>query len=157
MLTIEQFRASGRNVADLGPILSDDCFDGSPGRVYLSSFYICGTEGDWNLILERDEYQGDLRDLEVRLYDWVVTQSGHDESERDLVCELKMFCEQEKLPHLSACELIHEDLTDEQRRYVSNYIIRWDAMEAAEQRAECKRNGHRDTGRGVCANCGDAL
>ena len=26
-------------------------------------------------------------------------------------------------------------------------------LQEVEQRAECKRNGHRDTGRGVCANC----
>ncbi len=26
-----------------------------------------------------------------------------------------------------------------------------------DQAAECKRNGHRDTGRGVCADCGETL
>ena len=29
--------------------------------------------------------------------------------------------------------------------------------EQEEQARECKRNGHRDTGRGVCANCGEFL
>ena len=38
-------------------------------------------------------------------------------------------------------------------------IITWDSEEKKEedQAAECERNGHRDTGRGVCAECGEFL
>jgi len=38
-------------------------------------------------------------------------------------------------------------------------IITWDSEEKEEedQAAECERNGHRDTGRGVCAECGEFL
>jgi hypothetical protein len=32
-----------------------------------------------------------------------------------------------------------------------------DDTEAEEQARECKRNGHRDTGRGECAYCGEFL
>ena len=32
-----------------------------------------------------------------------------------------------------------------------------DYTEAEEQASECKRNGHRDTGRGECAYCGEFL
>jgi len=38
-------------------------------------------------------------------------------------------------------------------------IITWDSEEKEEedQAAECERNGHRDIGRGVCAECGEFL
>jgi len=38
-------------------------------------------------------------------------------------------------------------------------IITWDSEEKEEEdrAAECERNGHRDTGRGVCAECGEFL
>jgi hypothetical protein len=29
--------------------------------------------------------------------------------------------------------------------------------ESTEDAEECKRNGHRDTGRGVCADCGEFI
>lgn len=60
----------------------------------------------------------------------------------------------EKLPDLSCEELLHETLSAEQRAALSAFLIAW---ESAESRADCERNGHRDTGRGVCANCGDFL
>lgn len=41
--------------------------------------------------------------------------------------ELERWCASQALPYLSAEELIHENLTDTQRRWVSNFILRWDA------------------------------
>ena len=38
------------------------------------------------------------------------------------------FLEREGLPARCAEELLHEDITPEQRRWISQFIIRWDAV-----------------------------
>lgn len=48
-----------------------------------------------------------------------------------LTTEYQDWCARNGLPQISADELLHETLTDEQRRYVSEFLIRWD--EAAER------------------------
>lgn len=39
--------------------------------------------------------------------------------------EFVAYCTQQGLPEMSAEELIHEDLTPEQRQWVSDFIVRW--------------------------------
>ncbi len=48
-----------------------------------------------------------------------------------LSCELQAFCSLSGLPMMSADELIHEDVTAEQRHWLSEFILRWEATEAA--------------------------
>jgi len=50
-------------------------------------------------------------------------------TESGLCDELKAYCEQEKLPYVSADELIlREGLNVAQRSWISQYILRWDAF-----------------------------
>lgn len=51
----------------------------------------------------------------------------HD-TEASLSAELAAWCSKEKLPYWSADELIHEDITGEQRKYLSAFIVRWNAV-----------------------------
>jgi hypothetical protein len=74
---------------------------------------------------------------------------------------LKTYCETHKLPHESADMLLLEvfDRIYDLRvhaEWLQRFITQWETVQAEEdaQYAECKRNGHRDTGRGVCADCG---
>jgi hypothetical protein len=60
----------------------------------------------------------------------------------------------EGLPALACEELLWEEITPAQRAALSGFLIAW---QGAEDRADCERNGHRDTGRGVCADCGEIL
>jgi hypothetical protein len=49
-------------------------------------------------------------------------------TEAELCAEFKAWCQRENLPWLSADELILEDITDAQRRYISKFILRWEDM-----------------------------
>ena len=46
-----------------------------------------------------------------------------------LTAEFQAYLMQQGLPQYSADELLHEELTDEQRRYVSQFILTWDALD----------------------------
>jgi hypothetical protein len=83
-MTLEEFSATGRDVADLGTEFEGMDLDGTAGRVYLykGGAYIERWEDDrhgvappngeptWLLTLGRDQYQGDLATLEPLLFDW---------------------------------------------------------------------------------------
>lgn len=86
-----------------------------------------------------------------------------------LVALYAAYCAEHALPHIDATELFHElwdmireaeDLTlatqyAQHIKWVAMFIAQWDAVQDREDaERECKRNGHRDTGRGVCADCG---
>ena len=75
---------------------------------------------------------------------------------------LRNYCEDNELPHESADELQLQLLEqiEELRlhaQWLQRFIARWDAVQAEEDIAQCKRTGHRDTGRGVCADCGEFI
>ena len=75
---------------------------------------------------------------------------------------LRNYCEAHNLPHESADELQLQLLEqiEELRghaQWLQRFITRWDAVQAEEDIAYCKRTGHTDTGRGVCADCGDFI
>ncbi len=46
-----------------------------------------------------------------------------------LATEYRAWCEQQGLPHQDAMELLHEDITADQRLYLSRFIDRWAAAE----------------------------
>ena len=49
----------------------------------------------------------------------------------NLIAELQDYCHAQGLPHLSADELMSEDITKDQREWLKDYCSRWnDAVEA---------------------------
>jgi hypothetical protein len=86
-MDLQQFRATGRDVADLNAELPDMGLDGTSGRIYLheGGAYIERWEDDrhgvappngptWLLTLGRDQYDGDLPKLEELLFDWCTAE-----------------------------------------------------------------------------------
>ena len=99
MLTLEQFRESGRDVEDLGVELPGQDLDGKPGRVYLGKGGLWMERlknGEFILYLFHESFIGDKAELEERLFEFAKDEG-------------------------------------------------WICTE------------HRDTGRGVCANCQEAM
>ena len=76
LMTFEQFQATGYDCADLGEVILEDALENVPGRVYVDVFYIERlANGQWNLLLERDEWQSEtLEPLERKLYDYAVSE-----------------------------------------------------------------------------------
>lgn len=85
MMTLDQFRATGTDCADLGETLGDECLAWSPGRIYDSGLYIehwtDGRSGiapphgpTWLLTLFNEQWCGDLADMEQRLYQWACVE-----------------------------------------------------------------------------------
>lgn len=76
-----------------------------------------------------------------------------------LVTLIDGYCKANGLPLLSADDLLVQAWRDVETRkanalWLQAFIAQWEAVQAREDtEAECKRNGHRDTGRGVCAHC----
>ena len=76
-----------------------------------------------------------------------------------LVALIDAYCLANGLPCQSADELllkVLERINDlrNHAEWLQAFIDQWEAVQAREDtEAECKRNGHRDTGRGVCAHC----
>lgn len=82
MLTLEQFRKTGRDVIDLGAEIPDMDLEGQSGRVYLyegGPFIELMVDGNWYLILGNMEYHEPLPELEARLYDWAKGEGFMDQ------------------------------------------------------------------------------
>ena len=52
-----------------------------------------------------------------------------DEYMDELTREYVAYCEREGLPDVDAEEQIHGELTPEQRHWLSDFILRWEAMQ----------------------------
>jgi hypothetical protein len=80
IMTLDQFRATGRDCDDLGEALGDSRWDDGVGpacgRLYLEALYIeraMHSNGEWYLDLGQDGLiTNDLPRLEARLYEWAV-------------------------------------------------------------------------------------
>jgi hypothetical protein len=72
-MTLKEFRASGRDVADLATNehLAAQELRG-PGRIYAEDLVIEGTPAQWCLTIENDSRCGSLPALEEALYRWAV-------------------------------------------------------------------------------------
>lgn len=112
IMTLEQFAATGRDIADLETIMEGQGLEGVPGRAYTDhNLWIERWEDDrfgkgppngeptWLLTLHNDQFEGDLATLEPLLYQWAIDE--------EIICG--------------------------------------------------ERHVGRDTGRGVCSNCGSAM
>ena len=87
-MTFEQFQATRKWSDNLGDMIEGEYFPGdhkNPGNVYLGSLYIdqvqdwwpnqVRDQGEWHLILNRDEYiSDDLEALERKLYKFAVAE-----------------------------------------------------------------------------------
>lgn len=51
-------------------------------------------------------------------------------TEQELCREYDAWCAEQKLPHISADELICEDVTDAQRAWLRDFISRWEEATA---------------------------
>lgn len=86
MMTLNEFRATGRNTEDLGKELKDETFGGLPGRTYLHDDLYIEREpldgwpgdirGEWRLeIFGYGEWMSDdLPRLEAILYEFAVAE-----------------------------------------------------------------------------------
>jgi hypothetical protein len=86
-MTLDQFRATGRDCDDLRTIETGEVWDDEPGtprgRVYLDGLFILrrpeagwpnGAAGEWHLALGREDWlTDDLRTLEARLYGFAMS------------------------------------------------------------------------------------
>lgn len=76
-MTFAEFKASGRDVANLGAPLGDDGLRGVPGRLYDQSLYIEQLPTtEWVLTLGNMQYHESLADLEARLYQFGVSEGA---------------------------------------------------------------------------------
>lgn len=80
-LTLDQFRATGRDCDDLGPPTCDQDVNGRPGRLYLDNYYIERVaSSEWLLRCGHvHEYSRYLSRLEVLLYKYVREEEGWSE------------------------------------------------------------------------------
>lgn len=82
-MTLTEFRATGRDVAELADIL--DCAAQEamgPGRIYMDGgLYIEGTAGHYTLTIGNQSMAGDLSTLEERLYTFAVSEGYIDAEE----------------------------------------------------------------------------
>lgn len=90
-MDLAAFRATGRDVEDLGTELEGMDLEGQPGRVYLYEGgpwiqrWDDGRNGiappngpTWLLTLENEQHDGDLDKLEALLFDWCGASAYFD-------------------------------------------------------------------------------
>lgn len=74
-MTIERFRASRREVSDLGASIGDDGLAGIPGFTYLGVLYIERYGDGYHLLIGRHtEVGSDLDAFEQRLFDFAKSE-----------------------------------------------------------------------------------
>jgi hypothetical protein len=89
MKTLEEFRATGRDCADLGEAVGQpELWEGykARGRLYDAGFWIehlpdewplkPEVAGQWWVALDNGDYLGELSELEVKLYEWAAGYLG---------------------------------------------------------------------------------
>lgn len=71
-MDLQQFRASGRDVANLGTVFPGLDLEGKAGRVYADAAAYIERQSDssWYVQIDRSEYSGALPVLEERLHEW---------------------------------------------------------------------------------------
>jgi hypothetical protein len=77
----------------------------------------------------------------------------------DLLCA---YCKANDLAFESADEVLLEALgrmaeAKNHADWLIMFCAQWNAVQAREDAAECRRNGHRDSGRGQCIDCDEFI
>lgn len=144
-MTLEEFRATGRDAANLDDEPHNLGTD-LPGRVYVydGGPFIERWEDDrhgiappngptWLLTIGNEQWHGELSGLEAELYSWACAEGiiEFPDALAPLSAELEAYCQHEGLPLRCAEELLHEELTDRQRHWISDFVTRWNDEEAA--------------------------
>lgn len=159
-MTFEQFQAtktwSANLLADCEAYrnMSDDDVtksDVAPqsGNIYLGAVYIehvepwwpedAKAQGEWHLILDRREWiTNDLTELELRLFEWAAS-AGYFESEDSTaaMCDEYLVWNEANGLHLGSADahLFDDDLTEQQRRWLSAFSQRWEHAQRREDKA----------------------
>lgn len=119
MLTLEQFRATGRDVADLETI--DDIGGAGvsgPGRVYVHNLYIEGSPSlGWCCTISNDSRMGSLAEMETFLYTDCYSSEYEGDVVRDFltlpVTDLKSGQQYIRTLVANQCEFHFDDNPDE--------------------------------------------
>lgn len=76
-LTLAEFVATGKDVADISRVRGFRDEPPGPARVYVGTLYIAGGPGDWVLTIETDQTESaTLEPLERELYEFALAE-GH--------------------------------------------------------------------------------
>ena len=166
-LTLSQFQATGIDTDDLRQVQPDNYplehyTDPMPARTYAGDFglYINrDPDGTFSVDIGRFSKDGSLEACEIELYAFYVSECVSDDvraalqdaapestyhprlpdTEESLYELLTAWCVLHGVKPMSADELIHEDVTDEQRAWLNDFIRRWDAVLLADKEAkECE-------------------
>ncbi|MDB6013640.1 MAG: hypothetical protein JWL65_5890 [Gammaproteobacteria bacterium] len=73
-LTLEQFRATGRNVPNVDEALPGEFWGEGPGRIYAGPTVIEQYGDQWRYMIENESIVGELNELESSLYEWAIAQ-----------------------------------------------------------------------------------
>ena len=84
------------------------------------------------------------------------------QSTNELTLMLAAYCEANDLPYESADEVLLEALgriaeAKTHADWLIMFIAVWNVVQAREDAAACRRNGHRDSGRGQCVDCDEFI
>lgn len=73
-LTLEQFRATGRDVPNLDQALPGEFWGERPGRIYAGPTVIEQYGDQWCCTIDNKSTVGELNELESSLYEWAIAQ-----------------------------------------------------------------------------------
>lgn len=138
MMTFEDWKAGRRTLSvedaakELGAHV-EDFGDADAVEVYPGGCVMTQQAGGayHHLHLGRDEYLGSVEQLEPVLYaNWYVSECEPATTLDELSILYRWWCGQQRVPHMSADELIHEEaITPEQHQWLSWFIDRWVSIE----------------------------
>lgn len=139
MTTLEAFRATARDTEDLSEASMDESHVGVPGRVYLNVLTIERHGDEWWLHIGRDEWIAPLAELELRLYEWALSEgycgepTNQQEREYAMSRELDVwFLNRPTLAPLCAFEAqlaYASQLPPRDLDYLRTFCERWDNLQ----------------------------
>ncbi len=145
MITLEAFRATGRDTTDLSEATNDSSHVGAPGRVYVDALVIERKDDAWWLLLGRDEWTAPLPDLELRLYDWALSEGycgePRTQAEREAAMSAELdvwYLDRPNLQPLCALEAqlaYAEQVPSRDLAYLREFCDRWNALADNEESA----------------------
>lgn len=159
--TFAEFQATGVEVLDLGTAVDDCSLFDKPGRLYTCGLYLepfaTNPALPWCITIGNFSEAGTLEQCEADLYHYYLAEACDDDvraylrdiapanrwwlpetDDEETLCKLlAAFCKFHGLPPRSADELLAtEGLTAEQCGWLTDFILRWDAvMETADAMA----------------------
>lgn len=142
-MTFEQFQATRKACENLGAAINAE-FGDTPvgGFTYLDALYIEDTAswtdtvakpGRYYLLINRsDWFSDDLEPLERRLYDYAVSEDYFSSERAALTREYEEWLLFNDMAEVCAEQLILEPLSGDQRKWLTDFMQRWEIMEEKE-------------------------